>query len=369
MPADPEEKGGVRRRRVFRCALSMQTRIELVRERINMPQRVVCMLAVGAIAAVLLWLAPDVLLIVFAGILFGVFLRSGGSWIAKGLGVGPAVGLGIFGVALVAFLAGFLAFAGSRLADQFQNLLDGLPRAIEAAKHMIDAHDWMQRGVGLLDVDRFLPSGREATSVFSTTLGFLGSTVVVVFIGLYSAANPELYVRGIVALVAPSMRPRAADMLAEAGQTLRAWLLAQFVSMAVVGILTGIGLWALGGSLPLVLAVLAALLTFIPNIGPVLAATPAVLIGLTDGPMRALWIAALYVAIQFIESYVITPRVQERTVALPPAFTISMQLLFGVMFGTLGLALATPVAAVLLALGKRFYVADFLDREPRVRGG
>ncbi|WP_315705392.1 MULTISPECIES: AI-2E family transporter [unclassified Bradyrhizobium] len=80
--------------------------------------------------------------------------------------------------------------------------------------------------------------------------------------------------------------------------------------------------------------------------------------------MRALWIAALYIAIQLIESYVITPRVQERTVSLPPAFTISMQLLFVVLFGTLGLALATPVAAVLLALGKRFYVAEFLAREP-----
>jgi predicted PurR-regulated permease PerM len=327
------------------------------------------MLAAGAIAAALFWLAPDVLLIVFAGVLLGVFLRSGGYGIATSLGIGRGMGLAMFCVVLVAFLTGFLAFAGARLADQLQILLDGLPRAIEAARHMIDSHDWMQRGIDLLDVDKFLPSGREATSVFSTTLGFLGSAVVVVFIGIYSAANPEIYVRGIVALAAPSMRSRFADMLAEAGHALRAWLLAQFVSMAVVGVLTGMGLWALGGPLPLVLAVLASLLTFIPNIGPVLAATPAVLIGLTGGPVRALWIAALYVAIQIVESYVVTPRIQERTVSLPPAFTISMQLLFGVLFGTLGLALATPVAAVLLSLGRRFYVSDFLDREPSSREG
>ncbi|WP_244423121.1 AI-2E family transporter [Bradyrhizobium sp. ORS 375] len=150
-------------------------------------------------------------------------------------------------------------------------------------------------------------------------------------------------------------------MLSEAGQALRNWLMAQLVSMAVVGVLTGLGLWALGVPLALVLAVLAALLTFIPNIGPLVAAIPAVPLGLSDGLASALWIAGLYTMVQMIESYVVTPRVQEETVSLPPAFTISMQLLFGVLFGTLGLALATPLGAVLLRVLSRFFVSGYLD--------
>jgi len=221
----------------------------------------------------------------------------------------------------------------------------------------------MRCGLDAFDPGDFMPSGREATSAFSTTFGLLGNAVVIVFIGLYGASNPDIYVRGFVAMLAPSLRPAATDMLREAGRALRGWLLAQLVSMSVVGILTGLGLWALGVPLALVLAVLAALLTFVPNIGPVLAAIPAVLLGLSDGLANALWIAGLYLAVQVVESYVVTPRIQEETVSLPPALTISMQLLFGVLFGTLGLALATPLAAVLLRVSSRFYVSGYLDCE------
>jgi len=328
-----------------------------------MSRRTVSVLAICAAFLVLLWLAADVLLVVFAGILFAVFIRGGGDLIAERAHVARGIGLAIFCISFVVAVVAFLAFAGAAFADQLQKLLDSLPQAVTAARGYIEAHDWMRRALDVVDPGDFMPSGRLATSAFSTTFGVLGNAVVIAFIGLYGAIGPGMYARGLTALLAPSLRSTANEMLSEAAGALRGWLMAQLVSMTVVGILTGAGLWALGVPLALILAVLAALLTFIPNIGPILAATPAVLLGLSDGLSTALWIAGLYIAVQTIESYVITPRMQEETVSLPPALTISMQLLFGVLFGVLGLALATPLAAVLLRISHRFYVSDYLDRE------
>src|SRR5690606_44568 len=124
----------------------------------------------------------------------------------------------------------------------------------------------------------------------------------------------------------------------------------QLISMTVVGVLTGAGLWLLGLPLAFILGALAALLAFIPNIGPVLAAVPAVLLALADGPTTVLWVIGIYVGVQAVESYLITPVVQQESVSLPPALTISFQLLMGVLYGILGLALATPLAALGLAL-------------------
>jgi len=328
-----------------------------------MSRRTLSVAVLAAALLLVLWFAADVLLVVFAGILVAVFFRGGGNWVADRLGVGRAWGLAAFCIGLALVTALFLTFAGAALALQIQELLDALPSAFKTVRGYVEANGWLRQGIEMLDLERLIPSGSSATSAVSTTFGMVGNAVVIAFVGLYGAINPGVYVRGFTALLAPSLRPKGRSMLTQAGHALQGWLKAQFVSMSVVGVLTALGLWALGVPLALVLAVLAAALTFIPNIGPVLAAVPAVLLGLSEGPVTALWIALLYIAIQTIESYVITPRVQEESVSLPPALTISAQLLFGFLFGILGLALATPLAAVALRLGDRFYVREYLDRE------
>ncbi|MEF2553823.1 AI-2E family transporter [Aurantimonas sp. A2-1-M11] len=328
-----------------------------------MSRRAISLLVLCAAFILVLWLAADVVLAVFAGILVAVFLRGGGDWIAKRIGFGKPAGLAIFCTALALGTIAFLAFAGAAFADQVQELIDTIPEAIASARGYVDDHAWLDRGLEMLDPSGLAPSSDEATNAFSTTLGALGTFVVIGFVGLYGAIAPHTYIRGFVGLMAPSVRPRGNDILAESGVALRGWLKAQIISMAVVGVLTGIGLWILGLPLAPVLAVIAAVLTFIPNIGPLLAAVPAVLLGLTEGVSTALWVVGLYIAVQTVESYLITPRVQQEAVSLPPALTISAQLLFGVLFGALGLALATPFAAVLLRIGDKFYLKGFLDEE------
>ena len=125
--------------------------------------------------------------------------------------------------------------------------------------------------------------------------------------------------------------------------------------MSVVGALTFAGLWLLDVLLALTLALLASALTFVPNFGPILSAAPAVLLALEAGLTHAAWVAGLYLAVQTVESYLITPIIQQRTVALPPALTLGTQLVLGVLAGAAGLALATPLTAMGLVLVRELY--------------
>jgi predicted PurR-regulated permease PerM len=145
--------------------------------------------------------------------------------------------------------------------------------------------------------------------------------------------------------------------------TLWWWMVGRVLSMAVIGIATGVGLWLLGIPLAFTLALIAALLTFIPNIGPILAALPAVLLGLAQSPRTALYVVLLYSGIQAVETYVLGPVVDRRTVSLPPALTVIAQLLLVMVAGILGAALAAPLAAVVVVLVTMLYVHDVLGRD------
>lgn len=142
--------------------------------------------------------------------------------------------------------------------------------------------------------------------------------------------------------------------------------------MAVIGILTAVGLALLDIPLAVVLALIAALLSFIPNIGPVLSAAPAVLLGLVESPQKALAVAGLYLGIQFVESYILAPIVDRKTIYLPPALTVVTQLTMALVAGLLGVALATPLLAMVVVLVRTLYVEDVLGDgglQPADRGG
>jgi predicted PurR-regulated permease PerM len=146
------------------------------------------------------------------------------------------------------------------------------------------------------------------------------------------------------------------------GGALRAWVGAQLLAMAIVGGLSFVGLTLLGMPLAGILATLAALLGFVPILGPIIAAVPAVLLAFGEGWSMVLWVIGLYIVIQTIEGDLVTPLVQSRAIKLPPGLILLAQLVMLGLFGLLGLALAAPVAALLLVLGQRLYVDTFLER-------
>jgi predicted PurR-regulated permease PerM len=196
---------------------------------------------------------------------------------------------------------------------------------------------------------------------FSGVLGWFTNFLIIFFIGLYGAMEPEVYKRGFLRLIPKPRRIRVAQVLSEINETLKWWLIGKFFGMAVIGVFTTIGLWLLGIPLALILGLIAAILTFIPNIGPILALAPALLFGLTVSPEQALYVALLYIGIQAVESYVLTPLVQRKTIELPPALTLATQVFLGVSLGGLGVALATPLTAVGVVATKMLYVEDGLE--------
>ncbi|PWC26704.1 AI-2E family transporter [Teichococcus aestuarii] len=332
-----------------------------------MPRKTVSLLILAGALLLLLWMMPEVPLLVFAAALLGVFLHAGARLLRRVLPVPHGAAVGLFLLLLLLLAAGIGMLAAQPIAEQLNELWRQVPAATRRLTDMLSRYSWGQEILQRLQPGNMeLPAGGSSTafSALNTTFGALANVVLVAFLGLYFALDPKLYRRGIEALVAPSLRPRARQVCEEAAATLRGWLGAQMVSMAVVGMLTGLGLWLIGIPLALVLGLIAALLAFIPTLGPVLAAVPAVLLGLSEGFSGAFSVIGVYLVVQSVESYLITPYVQKRSVDLPEAATIIALVAFGLMFGFLGMLLATPMAALLLMLVRRLYVEDYLEHEP-----
>lgn len=326
---------------------------------------------VAAITVALLvgWYAARILLILFAGILLAILLRTLSDWVSRHTRLRAVPSLAVVVVTLFAILAGAVWWQGPILAEQVGELQRQLPGAAAQLRDRI-----AETGLGkrLLEV---LPSVqtsggqqqvlRQATSVFSQTLAFVGGLLFVGFLGLFLAADPDLYTNGLVRLLPQTRRARARDVLRQVGKTLRWWLLSRAVTMVLVGILTGVGLALLGVPLAFTFGLLAALLDFIPNFGPIIAAVPAILLATVESPQLGLYTAALYIVVQALEAWVITPLVEREAVSLPPALTLSVQVLLTLMLGLLGAALASPLVAAAIVFVRTTYIEDVLGDNAR----
>lgn len=331
-----------------------------------MPRLATAILPIAALFVVVLLAAPTVVLLVFSGVLFGVLLNGGATAIARRTGLPRRIGLLIFCSLLVGSVVAFLVIAAPFLAEQFDELWRQIPKAAENFVERLEHYAWAREVMATVDAeDLAATAGARSGTALNVAFGFmlsLGNGVIVVFLGLYLAISPGVYTSGFSALFPPHSRPRIKAMLEETGIALWNWMTAQFISMVVVGVLTWLGLWFLGVPLSPILGVVAGLFAFIPNLGPILGTAPAALLALMQGPAVALQVIGLTLVVQTVESYLVTPTVQRETADLPPALTIAVQLLMGVLYGTLGLALATPLAAAALRIIRIFYVKDHLER-------
>jgi len=329
----------------------------------------VSLVALVAVVLLLAWQGARVLLLVFAGVLLAVLLRGMATWVAARTGLSSLRALAVVCVLSTLFVVGLLTFAAASITQQFSELIDQVPQALEQVRTQLAGNPLGERLLAPLE-----SSGgdapvtpRQVLGVASSTVGAVGTIVLVAFLGLFFAIEPGVYRRGLLHLVPQGPRDRLDEVLVEAGDVLLAWLAGRLFLMAVIGISTWLGLLLLGVPLALALGILAGLLSFIPNLGPVISAVPALLIAATIDPMRAVWVGALYLGLQTVESYVLEPLVVKRTVALPPAANIAFQLLMGTWIGIVGITLATPLLVVLILLVSRLYVEDVLGDD--VEGG
>lgn len=315
----------------------------------------------------LLGYAASALFLIFAGILFAVLLRMLASRIAALLPVTDRTSLVIAGVLLMGLIAVLSWWTAPGLSDQFDELAGRLPSSLHDLQHKLQQHPlgkWL-----IAKSETASPNGQQAVEtgarLTASVFEALGSSIIVLFLGIYFAADPHRYLNGLVRLLPVEQRPLVHDTLLEAGHNLERWLIGRLLAMAFVGVTVGLGLALMGIPLALLLGLLAGLLGFIPYIGPVVSAVPAILLGLEQqGLHSALWIVCLYLVIQTVQDYLLTPLIQEHTVSLPPVVTITSQVFAGIWVGPIGVTLATPLAVVLMVLVRRLYIEAYLgDRE------
>lgn len=342
-------------------AVNQQTPYSYVRRVLIALALVSAVLALG----LLLRSAAGALLLIFTGILFGVFLHTLAGVVSYATRLPPRVSLSL-GVLL---FAGLLVLVGvvlvPRVASQADLLVEGLPQSVRQLERWLSRYSWgeqlIQRSpfVGDADLPTFDALSR-LTGTFSTLFSFLTNIIFVVFIGLFTAVDPASYRDGIVGLVPSKGRTRAREVLAQIWNTLQSWLLGKLFAMFLIALLTGVGLVVLGMPFALTLGLLAGILELVPFVGPILAAVPAVLVALTEGPWRAVHIALFYLVIQQLEGNLITPLIYKRTIELPPVLMLAAVLVMGTLFGFLGLFVAAPLLAILLVLVRTLYKQDVL---------
>ena len=336
------------------------------------------LIAVGIVAVSLLTMylfvvLSRVLLIVFAGVLMAVGLGGGADILSRRTPLARRGGLAVVVllVALVPFF--FSGVVGPPLTGQINDLIVQLPAAAEAFRDRLADQKWAQRLLADPNAIRdLMPSPKEVmggvTSAFSRTLGVVANVFVILFIGIYGAAAPGSYVSGVVHLTPERHRARAREVIDALAHALRWWLVGRLTMMSVVGVLTTAGLWIAGIPTPLALGLLAALLSFVPYVGPILSFIPAVLVALMVSLTKVLYVAIVFGIVQTLESYVITPLVQQRAVSMPPVILITAQIAMGVLAGATGVLLAAPLAIVVIVLLQMLYVEDVLGDSIHVLG-
>jgi predicted PurR-regulated permease PerM len=308
---------------------------------------------VGVLAvAIGFWYARTAILLAFAGILLAIVLYGASRALAEFTGLPRMVMLATVVFAVALFFAVVTLTAGPTLTRQIAELARAIAAGATTLTKEVASFADQANLLQNIDLVQLLsgfmsPWGiaTGATSVALSIVGILSAGLIVIFFGIYFAADPHTYVAAAARVVPEERRAASQQMMYDTGDLLRRWLIGQSISMAAIGSLTYVGLLILGVPIPFVLALFAGLAGFLPYLGPIIGAVPMVLVAGGESLDLALYVLGLYAVIQFLESYLLTPLIQARAVSMPPAVVILSQLVLGAVFGLLGLALATPLAA------------------------
>lgn len=315
----------------------------------------------------------EVLFTVFAGILLAVFLAGVSRELNDDILLPRPLALLLTIIGLVGLVVGLWILAGPDISEQINVLAALLPDATERLANQVrrsaQQYEWVQRFV---DPSQLLPPvssviGR-VTNVFRGTLNILVNGFIILFIGIYGAAAPAPYVKGVLLLVPPAHRPRAREVIHALGRALRWWLTGRGIMMVIVGILTAVGLHLAGIPSPVALGLVAALCSFVPYLGPIISVLPALLVASVLGMTEIFYVMIVYSAVQLFESYLIAPLVQQQAVHIPPATVITAQFIGGIGAGAVGVLLATPLTIVLIVLIQMLYVEDVLGEDVSLLG-
>lgn len=310
----------------------------------------------------------DVLLLVFAGVLLAVGLDGLASAIAGRVSI--VRGRALIGVAtgITLFIISALGLAATRLLQQFWEVRR---RVVKFAEQTIE---WLADNGALPIMEEMSGENGESTGAIGdvaghamnagvTAVGAASSILILIVLTLFLSANPALYRDGLLRLVPRAQREIVDETLSALAHNLRWWFLGQLVSMILLGVAVGIGLFLLGVELWLTLAVLTALLTVVPFVGPLVATVPIVAVGFAEGTQTGITVLVGYLVIQTIEGNIVGPLIQKKAVNLAPALLIAIQVLLSLTFGVMGLILAAPLTIVAMVSVQKLWVEHTLGEK------
>jgi len=326
-------------------------------------RRVLIFVGIVALAAALYALS-DILLLIFGAILVAVVLRTLARPIQDGTPLSERLALLAAGLGILAVLVGTGVLFGAQISGQLVNVIHSVPAAAESLSKTVPFLRMSELVQGSAIGELLLNAFSWGTTVF----GALAAFVVVVVAGIYMAIKPDTYRNGFLMLFPMRHQARIAATLDDSGAALRMWLGGQLIAMIMVGVLVALGLALVGVPSALALGLIAGVTEFVPIVGPIIGAIPALLLAFTQD-WNTVWLTlAVFVVVQQLESNVIMPLVMGRAVLVPPAVGLFAVVAIGVLFGPLGLLLGYPLAIVADVAIRRLYVRDTLGEEVKIAG-
>jgi predicted PurR-regulated permease PerM len=315
-----------------------------------------------AVLPVLIWYLFGVVLMAFGAVILAMLLRLGAQPFMRWLSLPEPFALAISGALILGIIVGTGYLFGTRIAGEFQDVTQ---RAMSAAAGIHRGLEGSPYGKFLLD--HFSGSDVSVTGVLSGLLKissrFLEAVVIMVISAVYLAAQPRHYRDGLIWLFPPQVHPHATRIIDGIGEALRLWMIGQLIEMVVIGALSTLAVWMIGVPSPLALGLIAGIGEFIPYVGPLLAAIPALLVALTKSPEATLWTAVAYLIIHQIEGNVVAPLIQRRMISIPPAVMLLGIVAITYLFGAIAIVFAAPIVVVIFAGVNLLYVRDTLGEK------
>jgi predicted PurR-regulated permease PerM len=352
----------------------------------------------------LLWYANQLFLTVFLGVLFGLAVEAGVDKLER-FKIRRGIGAAIIVVTFFALLFGLGAWLTPTIREQSGELRAKVPEAVDRIEQWLNRRQHGMFGFvfgGLSGGQRDDTTARTATDTaqatstdtakvatdsaraggapttsetlraslgrqlggasrflfpfLTHTVAVFGGIMLIIFMSIYIAADPSLYHSGLMHMFPHRMRKRSGEVLSAMATVLRRWLVTQLIAMLVIGVVTTTALLILRVKAAFALGLIAGLLEFIPTIGPILSAVPAVAMGFLDSPEKAFTVLIVYIGVQFMENHLLIPLLMKGGVNVPPVLTILGQALMTLVFGFLGLMVAVPMIAATMVAVKMLYV-------------
>jgi predicted PurR-regulated permease PerM len=320
-----------------------------------------------ALVPVLVWQLFGVFLMAMGAVLIATLLSLVAEPLIHWLRFPPGAALFASGVMTTCIVGTAFYYLAGTQADQLRDVLQRVHEAVSTIQSNLQSSE-MGRFI-LSHVQGInLPVSGLATGVFSISLQFLTALVISVFGGIYLAAEVDVYRDGLIQLLPHPMRASGAETLTDIANALRLWMLGQMIAMVLIGLMTAVAAGLIGLPSAFALGLIAGLLEFIPYLGPLLGAIPAILVAATKGLDTVLWTIAAYTLVQQVEGHLIAPLILREMIYIPPLVLILGIVAITTLFGWNAAIFAAPIAVIVFVAVKKLYVRDSLGDPTPIPG-